>query len=199
MEWYQQTTPYTTAVCSLMMALNHLDASFPLTAEMELGLWQQSVVCPTKSPSIYALASLAKQRNVPVRVVVGAHEYKFPRYRFQGYKLMEVEFASKVSELLYRKALREGIEIEERDFDFTESLGLLNEGKILLLRLNTGCLRQHSDKLMSHYLTIFMEREAIKLADPLRGINTVDAKLIEQSFLAVQEKSKRDNRMMVLG
>ena len=202
MEWYQQTTPYTTAVCSLMMALNHFNPSFPLDEETELNIWQQTVVTPTKSASIYALGLYVVEQHVPVKIIVGTHEYKFPRYRFQGYKLKEVETASKVSELIYKKAKHAGIAIEEREFDFDEPLTLLTEGKVLLLRLNTGLLHDFGDKLASHYFALFADvknDKIITVADPLLGIRPIDVDILRQSFLAVKEKSKRDPRMLVMG
>lgn len=200
MQLYQQTTPFTCAVCSFLMILKHFRKDIPLTREKEFEIWHQSALLPCRAASLYRLALLAKQYGLPVKIIVGQHEYKFPRYRFKGYKLKEVQLASYASELYYRQAKQGGIPILERDFTFDEVKAFLRAGKVLLLRLNSGTLRGEGDKLAVKYFAVlaFTEGNFI-VPDPQGVVRQVPEVLMKTAFHDVHEKSKRDNRMMVVG
>ncbi|MBW2968400.1 peptidase C39 family protein, partial [Candidatus Woesearchaeota archaeon] len=141
MKPYIQTTKYTCASASLAMIINHFRDSFLLNAENEFDIWQKTATLPTRGSSIYGLASYAHGQGIPLKVVVGTHEYKFPGYKFKSYKKQEILIANFSSELFYKKAKESDIRIEERSFSLDEVKDELKAGKVLLLRLVIGIIR----------------------------------------------------------
>ncbi|MFC1741161.1 peptidase C39 family protein [Nanoarchaeota archaeon] len=200
MQHYKQTTKYTCAAASLAMIINHFKPEFELSVENEFDIWHCSAALPTKGSSIYALASYAGGNGVPVMVVVGEKEYKFPGYKFKAYKKKEIEIAAQSTQFYYEKAEDTGITIEVRDFSLDEVKNLLAQGKVLLLRLIVGIVRQSRDnKRNPHYLPVYgFEKGKFLVMDPRFGAKKVDEGVVQEAFDKVVEV-KRDHRMIVFG
>lgn len=200
MELYQQTTPYTCAAASLMMALQHFKSTFPLTRENEFEVWHQSATLPTRGSSIYGLALVAYREGVPVCIYAEEPEYKFPGYRFKAYKKKEIEVADFSSRLLYEKAKKNGIPIAENDFTINDVNKFLAQKKVVLLRVIIGVLRATKvNKRNPHYIPIFSyENSQYTIMDPQYGKRFVSEEKLKEAFAAVKD-CKRDHRMLVIG
>ena len=199
MELYKQTTDYTCAVCSLMMVLNHFNPEFKLSRENEFRIWRETVNLPTRAPSIYAMASFAKRHGVDVRIVLEEKEYDYPDYRFKGYTKKEIDDAKYMSRISAKDVFNFEISIEEREISVQEIINLLNDGKILILRVNAGALRD--TRSTSKYLPFFKTKksELINVFDPMKGELLIDTKALEESFETLQTKKKRDHRVLIFG
>ncbi|RLE38521.1 hypothetical protein DRJ17_03705 [Candidatus Woesearchaeota archaeon] len=200
MQHYKQTTSATCAAAGLLMILNHFDKTFKLTKENEQRIWMSTATIPIRGSSIYALAKFAKKQDIPVRVVVGQQEYKFPNYRFKSYKKSEIEEAAYTSELYYKDAVLEGIPIDEREMRFEEIEKLLNEGKILLLRINRAVICEDTNKTESNYMPVYgIKNGKYLLMDPHTGPKELDPEVMREAFETVRTKSHRDYRMIIFG
>ena len=199
MELYKQTTDYTCAVCSLMMVINHFDPSFKLSRENEFKIWRETVNLPTRAPSIYAMASFAKREGLDVRIVLEEKEYDYPDYRFKGYTKKEIDDAKYMSRISAKEIFNLEISLEEREITIQEILDLLNSGKILILRVNAGALRD--TRSTSKYLPFFKREgsQLITVLDPVKGELLIDNKALEESFETLQTKKKRDHRVLIFG
>jgi hypothetical protein len=200
MQPYKQTTKYTCAAASLVMIINHFRPEFRLCAENEYDIWHKTAALPTRGSSIYALATYAHEQGIPLKVVVGEHEYKFPGYKFKAYKKKEIEIANVMSETFYKDAIMRGIKIEEKEFDLEEVKTQLNAGKIVLLRLIIGVLRNTKEnRRNSHYLPVYgYSGGRFTIMDPRRGKREADESVVREAFDKVSEV-KRDHRMIVFG
>lgn len=200
MQLYNQSTKYTCAAASLAMIINHFDKDFMLNVENEFDIWRSSVTLPTRGSCIFGLALYAHKHNIPLKVIVGEHEYKFPGYKFKSYKKKEISIAHFVSELFYNKAKEEEISIEEREFDLEEVKTVLKTGKIILLRLVVGIIREtKTNKRNPHYLPVIgYEKGKYKVMDPRRGELEVDETIMQEAFDKVKA-IRRDNRMIIFG
>lgn len=199
MKLYKQTTDYTCAVCSLMMVLNHFKSSFKLSRDNEFRIWRDTVNLPTRAPSIYGLACFAKRQGLDVKIVLEEREYDYPDYRFKGYTKKEIDDAKFSSKLFSKEVSSLNIPLEEREVSFNEILSLLDEGKIIILRVNAGSLRD--TRSTSKYLPFFKSKGSslISVLDPVKGELLIDAKALEESFDTLQTKKKRDHRLLVFG
>lgn len=197
MDLYKQTTDYTCAVCSLMMVINHFDSSFKLSRDNEFKIWRETVNLPTRAPSIYGLACFAKKQGLDVKVILEEREYDYPDYRFKGYTKKEIDDAKFMSKLFAKEIGLLGVPIEEREFSFKETIKLLDEGKIIILRVNAGALRD--TRSTSKYLPFFKRKDSnlITVLDPVKGELLIDNKALEESFDTLQTKKKRDHRLIV--
>ena len=200
MQLYNQTTKYTCAAASLAMVINHFKPDFRLNINNEFDIWQKTVALPTRGSSIYALAAYAHKQGVPVRVIVGMHNYKFPGYKFKAYKKKEIDIANFSSELFYTKAKKLGINIEEREFTIEEVKRTLEQGKILLLRLIIGVIRgSKANRRNPHYLLIYKyEHGRFLIMDPKKGPLNVEETIVKEAFDKVTD-IKRDHRMIIFG
>ena len=200
MQPYTQSTKFTCAASSLAMVINHFKPDFLLNIENEFDIWRKSVALPTRGSSIYGLAIYAHEHNLPLRIVVGEHEYKFPGYKFKSYKKKEINIAHFASEMFYKQAKETDIDIEERSFDIDEVKRLLKDGKILLLRLVIGLIRNtKTNKRNPHYLPVYgYKNNKYLIMDPRRGALEIEEKLMKESFDKVTD-IKRDPRMIVFG
>ncbi|MBI4738734.1 peptidase C39 family protein [Candidatus Woesearchaeota archaeon] len=200
MELYKQTTPYTCAAASLMMAVQHFKPTYLLTRENEFEVWHQSATLPTRGSSIYGLALVAHREGVPVRIFAEEPEYKFPGYRFKAYKKKEIEVADFSSHLLYEKVKKRGIPIAENDFTINDIKKSLSQKKVVVLRVIIGILRGTKfNKRNPHYIPIFAyENDQYTIMDPHDGKRVVPGEKLQEAFDAVKD-CKRDHRMLVLG
>jgi hypothetical protein len=199
MELYKQTTDYTCAACSLMMVLNHFNPDFKLVRENEFKVWRDTVNLPTRAPSIYGMACFAKKIGVDVRIVLEEREYDYPDYRFKGYTKKEIDDAKYMSRIFAKELFSLEISLEEREIKLDEVIALLDEGKIIILRVNAGSLRD--TRSTSKYMPFFKRKgsELITVLDPMKGELSIDSKAFEESFDTLQTKKKRDHRMLIFG
>ncbi|MBU2561092.1 MAG: peptidase C39 family protein [Nanoarchaeota archaeon] len=200
MQLYKQTTKYTCAASSLAMVINHFKPGFLLNIDNEFDIWHKTAALPTRGSSIYALAIYAHQKGVPLKVVVGEHDYKFPGYKFKSYKKKEIEIADFSSQLFYKHAKDLGIVIEEKEFTLDDVKAALKEGKIVLLRLIAGIVRDTKEnKRNSHYIPVYDYKDGVfKIMDPKKGSLEVGEATVQEAFEKVSEV-KRDHRMIVFG
>jgi predicted double-glycine peptidase len=200
MQFYKQTTPYTCAAASLMMAINHFKPDFNLDRETEFEVWRESVTLPTRGSSIYGLAIIAKSKGILAQIYAEQPEYKFPGYRFKAYKKKEIEVADFSSDMLYEKAKKQGIPIVEKDFTIDDVKKLLSQKKVIIIRVIIGILRDTKvNKRNPHYIPIIEhQNNKFRIFDPQRGEQSVPEDKLKEAFEAVKE-CKRDHRMLVLG
>ncbi len=200
MQFYKQTTHYTCAASSLAMVINHFKPDFKLSILNEFDIWHQTAILPTRGSSIFSLAMYAHEKGIPLKVVVGEHEYKFPGYKFRSYTKTEVEIAKFAAEITFNKAKEAGIQIEERDFDFEEVKEHLKQGKILILRLLIGIVRQSKEnKRNPHYVPVYgYENGIFKIMDPRKGPLKVNEQIVKEAFEKIDD-TKRDPRMILFG
>ena len=199
MELYKQTTDYTCAACSLMMVLNHFNPEFKLNRENEFKVWRDTVNLPTRAASIYGMACFAKKLGVDVKVVLEEREYDYPDYRFKGYAKKEIDDAKYMSRIFAKELFSLDISLEEREIKLEDVSNLLDSGKIVLLRVNAGALRD--TRSTSKYLPFFKREksELITVLDPVKGELLIDKLALAESFETLQTKKKRDHRMIVFG
>jgi len=187
-----------------MMTIQHFNPDFLLTKENEFLLWQRSATLPTRGSSIYALAILAKEQGIPSKIIVEEPDYKFPGYRFKAYKKAEIEVAAYTSELFHDRAKELNIPIEECNFKLDEVKKYLEEGKLVMLRLIVGIMRNtKSNRRNPHYVLIKsakLKNDALvfEILDSKKGKLLITEQRLKDSFEAVKE-CKRDNRMIVFG
>lgn len=198
MQPYKQTTKYTCAAASLAMIINHFKQDFNLNVDNEFDIWQRSATLPTKGSSLFALAAYAKKQGLDPKIVVGVKDYKFPNYKFKAYKKKEIEIAAFSSQRHFNMAKELDIPIEERTFTLDEVKKHLDEGKVLLLRLVIGIIRDTKDnKRNPHYLPVYGFKDGkFLMMDPKRGPLEVEEATVKEAFDKITE-IKRDNRMII--
>lgn len=199
MQHYKQTTYHTSGPSSLLMVLNHFNPKVKLDRKNEFKIWLESAVLPTRASSIYALATIAHKNNIKTKVVVGNLKYKFPNYRFRGYKLEEVKEASLVSRLYYNRAIKSGVDIEEHDFTLEDVKKLLKEGKFVILRLDAGFIGGVHEHEVKYILLASYKNKRFEIMDPGSSRIIVPESEVREAFDSVITKRKRDHRMIVFG
>jgi len=182
------------------MIIHKYRPDYLMTIENEFEVWHDTAILPTRGSSIYSLAMYAARFKIPMKVVVGSHEYKFPGYKFKSYTKKEIGIARFASDLTYKKAKNAGVDIEEREFNFDEVKKQLTSGKILLLRLLIGIVRQTKEnKRNPHYLAVYGCADGtFKVMDPKHGPIEVKEEVMKEAFEKVGD-AKRDHRMIVFG
>ncbi len=195
MQTYIQTTEYTTAACSLMLAINHLDPNFNVSKENEFKIWMNSVNLPTRACSIYGLACFAKEQGLEPRIVLEEKEYEYPDYRFKGYTKKEIDDAKFSSKMYHKRAREMDIPIEERTFDLEEVKELLENDHTLLLRVNAGALRDSGS--VSNYVVVYSYKDSFSMVDPVQGQIKVGMEKLQKAYETLVTKKKRDHRMIV--
>ncbi len=195
MEPYIQTTDFTAAPSSLLSILNHFN-KLESTRENEFKLWMKSALLPIRACSIYGLALIAKKHGLKPTIITGNLDYEYPNYRFKSYKLKELNQAKLTSRIYFKKAKKEKIKIEKKEFDFEEVKKLLINKKILLLRLNVGIIR--NTKAVSNYVAVFgYGNNKFLINDPRQGKLLIPEEQMKEAFETVKTKCKRDNRMII--
>lgn len=196
MQAYTQTTEYTTAACSLMAVINHFKPDFQLSRENEFLIWQRTANLPVRASSIYGLAIFAKEQGLDPTVVLGEKEFDYPDYRFKRYTKKEIDEAKFSSKLHNKRARELGIKIDEREFDFKEVKELLKKGRVLMLRLNEGALRESGST--SKYVVVYESKnKEFSVMDPKQGLVKVNEDLLKEAFETLESKKKRDHRMII--
>ncbi|MFH1332407.1 MAG: peptidase C39 family protein [archaeon] len=197
MEAYKQTTKYTSAASSLLMILNHL-GKLELNKENEYKIWQNSAQLPTRASSIFALAAIAQNLGIKTKIVVGNTKFEYPNYRFKKYKLKDIEQAKFTSNIFLKKAKEKNIPIEERDFDLEEVKKHLREGKVLMLRVNVGKIRDR--KVTCNYVVVYgNSNNKFLIMDTRRGKMLIPEEDMREALETVTTKGKRDKRMVIFG
>ncbi len=195
MQTYIQTTEYTTAACSLMLAINHLDESFEVCKDNEFKIWMSSANLPTRACSIYGLACFAKKQGLDPKIVLGEKEYEYPDYRFKGYTKKEIDEAKFSSKIYHKRARDMDIPIEEREFDLDEVKDNLRDGHTILLRVNAGALRDSGS--VSNYVAVYSYKNKFSMVDPVQGKISVGEDKLQEAFETLVSKKKRDHRMII--
>jgi hypothetical protein len=198
MQEYLRTTEFTTAASSLMVVINHFKPEFKLSKENEFLIWRNTATLPIRASSIYGLTVFAKKQGLEPLIILEDKDYDYPNYRFKGYRKKEVEAAKYSSKLYYNEAKKLKIVIEERDFEFKEVRELVKKGKVLMLRINEGALRQR--KSTSKYIVVFgydKDKKEFSVMDAKQGIVQVKDELLKEAFETLATKKKRGNEMMV--
>jgi len=197
MQPYKQSNEYTGGAALLLTALNHFDSKVALTKENEYEIWQKTVALPVRASDIYGLALVAHEHRRRVKIIVGNIQYTYPNYRFQGYKLSEIEEATFISNLFYKKLQRYGVPIVKKDFTLDYIKDLLKSDKILILRLNGGVLR-NTKASSNFFLVIKYGDRKFLLIDPQDGEKKlVYEEKMQEAFETVKTKCHRDNRMLI--
>lgn len=198
LESYKQTTNYTGAASALLSILHHFDASYEMNEEHELDIWLESIIPPTKASSIFGLALVAKKHNLQPKIIMEDPTFTYPDYRFKRYTKKQIELASKIADRYKEKCEEQGILIIERDFDVNYVDSLLQNGKILLLRVNAGRLR--GTKSTSKYIVVYkksIEKDKYFIIDPRRRRKKVTRDMLEESLVELKTKKKREKCMIV--
>ena len=196
---YKQSSHFTNLATSLMFVINSFRPEFKLTKENEYSLWIRTVNLPLKSSSIYAIAHVAKETGIPVKLFVGDKEFSFPNYRFRGYKKIEIEEADYVSSLYRKKAEESGVEIVKQDFDFAFVKKLLQKKSIVLVRVNMGIIK--GIRAVSQYLAVFSCADGkFTVLDPEHGEKQqISEQVLREAFETLEQKCHRDHRMVAFG
>ena len=196
MDFYQQSTEFTAAPSALLMVIHHFNPEFQLTRQNEFRLWQQTATLPIRAASIYAMACVAKQDGLKVKVVVGNEDFDFPDYRFKGYTKREIDIAGYTYHLHKKKAQQQGIPVMVKDFDANDIKEMAQQGKIIMVRINIGILREQ--KALSHYVLVYgYSKKAFLVIDPSEGQRLVTLPEMQQALDTLETKKKRDLRMLV--
>jgi hypothetical protein len=198
MQAYKRTTPFTTAASSLMAVINHFYPKFKLSRENEFLIWRNTATLPVRASTIIALAVYAKKQSLSPTVVLADKDYDYPDYRFKGYTKKEIDAAKFSYGLYYKEAGELGITIEERDFEFREVRELVKKGKILIIRINEGALREK--KSTSKYVVVFgydKNKKEFSVMDAKQCIVKVKDEVLKGAFETLATKKKRDHEMMV--
>ncbi len=208
MQFYHQTTSFTTAASSLLNILHHLNPKISLERKQEFLIWRSSVILPTRGSSIYALALYAQKLGFSPSIIVEKKEYDFPDYRFYRYTKEDIELAAFSEQLYQEEAEKAGIPIIFKEIKFAEIKKFLSAGKKLLLRLNGKPLRQ-SKRNSSHFLAALgfdtTKDETAKdktqqkyiVIDPAQGILALEESLFQEAFESIESKKHRDHRLIV--
>ncbi len=198
MQEYKQTTEFTGAASALLMVINHYKPDFELSKENEFRIWLSSVLLPTRACSIYGLANFAHEQGLVAEVYVGKKDYEYPDYRFKGYKKEEIDSAA-FTEGLHLKDFKEfGIKVNVGNFSLDQVKELIFNGKIIMLRLDTGVFRDI--KPSSNYVVVTnCGNFKFVIYDPYAGKTIVPEEKVKQSFEDLIIKRKRDHRMIVFG
>ena len=198
MQPYIQTTEYTTAACSLMSIINHYNPGFKLDRDNEFIIWRNTANLPVRASSIYGLAIFAKKQGLSPSIVLGEKEYDYPDYRFKGYTKKDIDEAKYSSKIYHKEARQLSIPIEEHEFEFREVRELVKKGKVLMLRINEGALRETGST--SKFVVVYgydSEKKEFSVADPKQGLVKVSDELLKDAFETLETKKKRDHRMIV--
>ena len=196
MNTYTQTTPFTTAASSLLTILTTLNPDIKPTKEKEFDIWRKTVNLPTRASSIFALATYAKKHGLNPKVIVAKKGYDFPDYRFYRYKKEDIEQAA-FSELQHLKEAEEnGVEIDEKNINFSDIKNKISKCKILLLRLNTKPIRNEKRNTSNFIVVAGYKKEYFEIFDPTLGGLSIPESILKEAFETLDTKKFRDQRLI---
>ncbi|MCK5107761.1 MAG: peptidase C39 family protein [Nanoarchaeota archaeon] len=196
MKQYTKTTDFTSAASSLMMIINHFNAEFELNQENEFRIWLSSVNLPTRASSIYGLVNFAKEQGLNPSIILDQQGYEYPDYRFKGYKKIEIEQAAFSDSLHKSKAKKNKIKISKIKINSDLVESLINDKKVLMIRLNAGVFRDTGS--ISNYLIIYGEKNGkFQIIDPKIGFLESSKEQIQESLDTLISKKKRHSRILV--
>jgi predicted double-glycine peptidase len=196
MNTYAQTTQFTTAASSLLTILTTLNPEIKATREKEFEIWKKTVNLPTRSSSIFALATYAKKHGLNPKVVVAKKEYDFPDYRFYRYKKEEIEQAAFAELQHLKEAINNQVEIEEKSITLNDVKNEL-KNNILLLRLNTKTIRGENRNTSSFIVVKNYKDNYFQIFDPALGALSIPEEVMQEAFETLETKKYRDQRMIV--
>ncbi len=197
MKIYYQSTEFTTAASSLLTIIHFFKEEIKLTKENEFDIWQKTVNLPTRASSIYALANYAKNVGLDPEVIVEKREYSFPDYRFYRYSKEDIEHAKDSSLMHLKKAMINGVKINEGSIDLNTVKGKLEKGKIIILRLNAKPFR-NIKRNTSNYLVIHgFNEKYFQIIDPMQGGLSIPEEVMNEAFESLESKKYRDHRMIL--
>jgi len=197
MKPYFQTTNFTTAASALLTIISHLKPEIKATQGKEFEIWQNSVTLPTRASSIFALATYASKHGIKTKVIVENNNYSFPDYRFYRYTKEDVEHAKISEKLFLNTAMKENIEIEEKETSLEEIKSLLNENKIILLRLNTKPIRSEKRNTSNYVVVNGFSNGYFQIIDTAFSAVSIPENVMEEAFNSLETKKYRDHRMIV--
>ena len=198
MQFYKQTTNYTCASAALLMVLNHFKPLYRLSRKNEFEIWKGSVVLPVRASSIYGLAIYAHEQGLKIRIWVQSLNYDFPDYRFKGYTKEDVEDAKFMSDNYLKKLKRFNISVDERDFTVGAIKRLLNDRKILMVRLDAGVFRT-TGRTSNYVVVAGFRNNYFTIYDPLQGKIHISEEKFKEAFKDLVERRKRDHKMIIFG
>ena len=198
MQFYKQTTNYTCAASALLMIINKFKPLFKLSRNNEFEIWQNSVILPIRSSSIYGLAIYAHKLGIGLKVWTQNLDYEFPDYRFKGYTKDDIDNATYVSELYLKKIKKLNISLEERDFSLREIKKLLYNGKILMIRVDAGVFRT-TGRTSNYVVVTGMKNDYFIVYDPAQGKLYISEERFKEAFDDLVERRKRDHKMIIFG
>jgi len=83
-----------------------------------------------------------------------------------------------------------------KDFDANDLKEMAQQGKIIMVRINIGILREQ--KALSHYVLVYgYSKKAFLVIDPSEGQRLVTLPEMQQALDTLETKKKRDLRMLV--
>ena len=198
MQFYKQTTNYTCAPTSLLMILNHFRPLYRLSRKNEFEIWKSSVILPIRAASIYGLAIYAYEHGVKPKVWAQKLDFDFPDYRFKGYTKDDIEDAKYMSETYLKNLKKLNIPVDERNFSVTDIKKLIDNGKILMVRLDAGVFRDTGRT--SNYVVVYgFKNDYFIIYDPLQGKIHISEEKFKESFNDLVERRKRDHKMIIFG
>ncbi|USN45558.1 MAG: peptidase C39 family protein [Candidatus Woesearchaeota archaeon] len=194
MELFRQTTRYTGSVAALLMILHHFDKNVALSKETEFLLWQQTALLPLRSSSIYGLALVAKRHGLHPKVYETDTAIAHPSYS-ATYTKTDIDEARVMAKLFSKQARAEGIELIEQQITFPFVEKLLNEKKILLLRLDAGVYRKK--RSVSKYFVCYKKQNSYCLIDPKVGELETTSEQLTTSLENLSSQLGKDVKLIV--
>ncbi len=198
MQFYKQTTNYTCASAALLMIINHFKPLYRLSRKNEFEIWKSSVILPIRAASIYGLAIYAHEQGLKMKIWAQSLNYDFPDYRFKGYTKDDVEDAKFMSDNYLKRLKRLNIPIDERDFTISDIKRFLNQGKILMVRLDAGVFRT-TGRTSNYVVVSGMRNNYFVIYDPLQGKIHVSEEKLKEALKDLVERRKRDHKMIIFG
>ena len=196
MNIYKKTTEYTAAASSLMMIINHFNPDFELNQENEFKIWLSSTNLPTRASSVYGLANFAKEQGLNPSLILENGDYEYPDYRFKGYKKVEIEQAE-FSNNLHKLKSKE-LKIKQNKCKINSNLieQLIQENKILLVRVNAGVFRETAS--ISNYVIVKGKNKGgFEVIDSQVGLIQANKEQIQEALDTLSSKKKRSSKMLV--
>jgi len=96
-----------------------------------------------------------------------------------------------------KKAMINGVKINEGSIDLNTVKGKLEKGKIIILRLNAKPFR-NIKRNTSNYLVIHgFNEKYFQIIDPMQGGLSIPEEVMNEAFESLESKKYRDHRMIL--